>query len=172
MKRRSFIAGLSATLTAPLIWLGFKEPEPPEPSLVYHCTKCGAQYDPISEHEKWRAHERRCGLNTKYVRACDEAGVPEDEIGKVVVAEVCHQLDWDLGCPVWRARRFEQLRGGDIFRGLYPDSTSWLVDPGIYRADTNAQLDPSNPINAGLTGVRISPLQMPAIWSRDSRESA
>lgn len=154
-------------------------PEPvPDLSLVLRCKKCGAQYDPISEHEKYHAHVRRCGLDDTYLAACARAGVPEDEIGKVCVVEVeklkapaefclvsLPLTRRDFYCS-WKPTCFEDLRAGDVFRVLTPtgyqrEPSRWNGDndrsrpPLRYRADSDAQRDPNNPHNAGLTGVRL-----------------
>ena len=180
MDRRTFVGALTAAVMAPLAWLGFGKREAPmvEHNLVLRCKKCGAQYDPISEHERYHAHSRRCGLAPEYLAACAAAGVPEDEVGEVVVAEVltehritdCQMTVMGIQMNVapyfanegklchWKARTFDSIRKGEVFRTLSPKGERDLDKQGrrvSFRADSDAQPDPTIRFNAGLTAVRI-----------------
>lgn len=174
------MAGLCTGLVSPLAWIGFRKRKDPRGDLVLACPKCRAQYDPISERKQWHEHVASCApWHRDYVRACRLAEVPHEERGRVCVAEVDRffpprEPPADLALErhdfsrSWAATRFEDLKAGDTFRVIYPNGYERdpkTNEPALFRADTDAQVDPNNPQNAGLTGMRLN-------WSATSRSLA
>ncbi len=175
------MAGLCAGLVSPLAWIGLRKRKDPDLQLVLTCWVCRAQYDPISEREQFWAHYRKHEKewSPKYLAACTLANVPWKERGNICVAEVRteHEISDARMCingmlfntgisygkkgtlTSWKARRFEDLKAGDVFRTIYPNGYECnpkTNEPAIFRADTDAQVDPNNPQNAGLTGMRLN----------------